>query len=180
MNFVLKYFCLLSIIISLAACDANNGQNSAENSQNTNSNQNSADPKKISANDNIEELEITIKIPFHPEEVLWNEENLGIQTGENRIPSQNEKKLTAVFKFTPEDSAKIVAQASSKKAATPTEIPVETWFPAELIAQSELSGDDTLKGNVYVADDFFQAPYLDGRLIRMENSNYFVLELFSK
>ncbi|HQU85602.1 MAG TPA: hypothetical protein PKY59_20880 [Pyrinomonadaceae bacterium] len=143
--------------------------NTANNSNITNINP--ANTNRISAKDDIEELETIIKIPFHPEEALWREENLG---------NQNAKKMTVVLKFLPEESAKIVAEAEPKKAVTQTILPVETWFPAELVASSQLSGDDTLKGNVYSAEQFFQPPYSDGRLIRMENSSYFILELFSK
>lgn len=150
-------------------CSGDEAQNNAVNAQNTASTNIKADV--IKANDNIEELETTVTMPVHPEEALWREENSG---------NPNAKKLTAVLNFLPEDSAKIVAQAETKKAAVQTTIPVETWFPAELIAQSELSGDDTLKGNIYNAEQFFKPPFTDGRLIRMENSNYFVLELFSK
>lgn len=152
----------------LFGCNGNEAQNNAANASNTA--QTSPKEAKIKANDNVEELEALIKIPFHPEEALWREENT----------AQNTKKLTAVLRFLPEESAKIVVEAETKKAASMTTLAVETWFPAELVAQSELSGDDTLKGNIYSAEQFYQSPYADGRLIRMENSNYFVLELFSK
>lgn len=170
MNFVPKYFFFLFIIISLTGCGGDDGQNSAVNSQNAAANQANSNEQKINANDNIGELETTIKIPYKPEEAIWREETL----------AQSGKKLTAVLNFTAENAGKIVAEAEPKKAVTQTVIPVETWFPAELVAQSELSGDDTLKGNVYSAEGFFQPPYTDGRLIRMENSTYFVLELIAK
>ncbi|MCD9187548.1 MAG: hypothetical protein LUM44_14105 [Pyrinomonadaceae bacterium] len=171
MKFVPKYFFLLSLTLFFTACGADESQNAANNPPNSNVNQANFNEKKITAKDNIEELETLVKIPFHPEEAMWREEVLG---------GQNSKKITAVLKFLPEESTKVVAEAEAKKPATPTTIPVETWFPAELVAQSELSGDDTLKGNAYSAEQFFQPPYADGRLIRMENSNYFVLELLSK
>lgn len=167
----MKYASIIIILLSCFLCFSCAGEevNTADNSKNTNTTP--ANTNRNPVKDNIEELETIIKIPFHPEEVLWREESLG---------NQNAKKMTVVLKFLPEDSNKIVAEAETKRAVTQTTIPVETWFPAELIAQSELSGDDTLKGNVYSADQFFQAPYQDGRLTRMENSSYFILELFSK
>lgn len=170
---------ILVILLFLTSCGANSDQQNAQNLQNINTNQANTNQAKITANDNVEELETTIKMPFHPEEALWREDNYTVREGENSA-GQNAKKLTAVLKFSPEDAAKIITAAEPKKTVTQTTLAVETWFPAELVALSELSGDDTLKGNVYSADQFFQTPYLDGRLIRMENSNYFVLELFAK
>lgn len=166
----IKFIFLGLFVCFLFGCAGENAQNNTNANAQTNTQTN---PKEqdIFAKDDIEELETMIKIPVHPEEALWHEENLG---------NPNAKKLTIVLKFLPEDSNKIVAEAEPKKAVTQTALPVETWFPAELVASSELSGDDTLKGNVYSAEQFFQTPYTDGRLIRMENSSYFILELFSK
>lgn len=159
------------LAICLNGCSGEETQNNANASAQKNTQSNSS-VQKIVANDNIEELETMINIPFHPQEALWREENLG---------NPNAKKMTVVLRFLPEESGKIatIPQDSTQPQKTAA-VPVEPWFPAELIAQSELSGDDTLKGNVYNAEQFFKPPYQDGRLIRMENSNYFVLELFSK
>lgn len=182
MNFAPKKLSILfiSIIFVVSSCGGEESGN-ANNAQNkTQITVNKDNQPQNSGKDSMENLALLVKLPFEPEDVAWREEPLAKQNGENRLPSQNERKLTAVLKFLPEDSAKIIAQAETLKAAQPVVIPAETWFPAEMIAQSELSGDETLKGNSYAANDFFQAPYLDGRLIRMENSNYFVLELFSK
>jgi len=44
----------------------------------------------------------------------------------------------------------------------------------------ELSGDDSLKGLAYSADSFFQEPYTSGRVIRIDGTDYFVLELSAK
>jgi hypothetical protein len=36
-----------------------------------------------------------------------------------------------------------------------------------------------LKGAAYAANDFLQSPYNNGKLTRINDTNYFVLELFS-
>ncbi len=68
-------------------------------------------------------------------------------------------------------------------AATAALGALASW-PARLMAaggaQSELSGDETLKGNSYAANDFLQSPYEAGKLTRLEDSNYFILELSAK
>jgi len=56
-------------------------------------------------------------------------------------------------------------------------IPVETWFPEELVAQGETSGDTALRGEACSAASFFQEPYMSGRVVRIEATDYFVLEV---
>lgn len=165
----------------LVACNA--GENQYDAGQISNANQNiNAQVSKENANsvkDNVEELELTIKLPTHPEEVLWREDKPDASNGA-AANAQPGKKMTAILKFSAEDAAKIVAQAETYQPPTPAQIETETWFPAELKAQSELSGDETLKGNSYAANDFLQPPYETGKLTRLEDSNYFILELSAK
>jgi len=122
---------------------------------------------------------MAIKMPFHPEEAVWREDVLG-KSGDNRVPAPTDKKLTAVLRFLKDDAAKITAQAEKYKPATPATINTEKWFPAELIAQSQTSGDETVKGSSYPANDFLNPPYSDGKITRIEGTDYFVLELFAK
>lgn len=170
-----KILIALALAGYLAGCAADESGN--ENAQNAvvkaNSNANVA-------KDNVEELETTVKLPFHPEEVVWREEALLKNESEKRLPAPNERKLTAVVKFKMEDADKIVAQAEKYKPGSPAAMNAESWYPAELVALTQMSGDETLKGTAYPANDFYQTPYTDGRLTRVENSNYFVLELYSK
>ena len=158
-----------------SACPSNKTSNSNQenraanpaNSQNSNS-----------IKDNVDELEMTIKMPLHPEEAVWREEPLG--KADNRVPAPTDKKLIAVLRFLKEDADKIVAQGEKYKPGTDEKINTESWFPAELIAQSQTSGDETLKGKSYPADDFYNAPYTTGKITRIEGTDYFILELFAK
>ena len=122
-------------------------------------NESSSQPK-----DDIAELEKIIKLPFHPEEAIW-------------LSLPNEKKLVVVLKFSPEDANQIVQQAEKYQPATQSAVEADNWFPAELIAQSQLSGDETLKGNSHAANDFFQPPFTNGKITRIVDTNFFVLEL---
>lgn len=176
MQSVPKIFIALIIAAIFTACGSNQTANANSANQTTNSaKSNSAALIK----DDIEELEMTIKLPFHPEEAVWREDVLG-KTSDNRVPAPTDKKLIAVLRFLKDDADKVVVQAEKYKPAAPNIINSENWFPAELIAQSQTSGDETLKGKSYAANDFLNAPYSDGKLTRIDGTDYFVLELFAK
>ncbi|MCS6873875.1 MAG: hypothetical protein N2Z23_09120 [Pyrinomonadaceae bacterium] len=117
-----------------------------------------------SVKDDLAELNSIILLPFIPKEVVWKEED---------------KKLIAVMRFSQEDEKRLIEKAKNHGQPEKVEVSVEDWFPPELLAQIELSGDETLKGISYSAKDFTQMPYKTGRIIKLENSNYFVLELLS-
>lgn len=122
-----------------------------------------------SAKTNVEELSLLINLPFPPsdEDIVWK-------------LSRDQKKLTAVLRFTPEDAKRIAAEASARQAPQNTTISSETWFPPELIAQSEVGGEDSLDGVAYPAESFYQEPFTSGRIVRIEGTDYFVLELAAK
>lgn len=133
------------------------------------------------AKDNTEELSEIIKFPFAPDEetTLWRETVSGDKNSDNQIPAPADKKLVAVIKFPAEDTIKLVELAAQHQTPQPVEIATETWFPPELIAAGGISGNSMLKGTAYSAVDFIKPPYTQGRLIKIENSDFFVLELLS-
>lgn len=116
---------------------------------------------------NVEELRMLLNIPYDAEQSDWQED-------------VSHKKLTAVLRFSAADCDKIVADALRFRAPENVTIQSESWFPDELIAQGELSGDNTLKGTSYGANAFYQDAFNGGRLIRVEGTSYFVLEASAK
>ena len=167
MQLALKIFITLIVTVFYTACSSAGGDSSNSNSGNSNINTANSNTNSNAVKDDVDELELTIKLPFHPEEAVWREENSG-------------KKLVGVLRFLKEDANKIVVQAGSYKPPAPDIINTENWFPAELIAQSQTSGDETLKGLSYAANDFLQPPFSDGKITRIEGTDYFVLELLAK
>lgn len=156
--FRLNVFWLLSLLLTLSACTASN----------TNSNQTPNKPSNTNANadttkDDTEEFAKIVKLPVQPEEVSWRE--------------TNDKKLIAVLKFSATEANNLVAQIEKQKPPQTAEINAENWFPPELVAQSQQSGDASLKGKEYAANDFFLVPYTKGKITRINETNYFVLEL---
>lgn len=127
---------------------------------------NSASAEQAGPKDNIEELDLLVRLPFEPEEVAW-EEN----------PAQ--KKLTAVIRFTPVNAAKMAAEISKNGQPSPENVSVESWFPNELIAQGELTGESIVKGHSYPADPYLNPPYTKGKITRIENTDYFILQISS-
>jgi hypothetical protein len=175
-----KIFITIAIAVFFTTCSSNDGKNANSGSSNQAVNSANSNNNVTAVKDDVDELEMTIKLPFHPEEAVWREENLSKQNADNRVPAPTDKKLVAVLRFLKEDANKIVAQAGNYKPPAPEIINTENWFPAELIAQSQTSGDETLKGLSYSANDFIQIPYSDGKITRIEGTDYFVLELFTK
>ncbi len=119
--------------------------------------------KPNSLKTNAEELGLLVRVPYQTEDIVWKEDTA-------------KKRILAVIRFSPEDANKLVAEAGA--AGTPeSSIPVESWFPNELIAQSETSGDAALKGLSYPANAFVQEPYTIGKITRIDGTDYFILEL---
>ena len=157
---ILAFFLSSASLSSCVEGTRNTNTKPATNVQSTTENANSAKT-------NVEELGLLVVVPYESEDIVWKE-----------YPSQ--KRIVAVLRFSPADSAKVVAEAEKYGQPQAASISSETWFPAELIAQSEMSGDDNLNGNSYPANQFFQEPYSSGRIIRINNSDYFVLDVTAK
>jgi len=128
---------------------------------------NSTAENSNAAKTNVEELGLLVNVPYEAEDIVWKEDAA-------------HKKLIAVLRFSSEDANKLTTDAAARQAPQKVNLTSASWFPAELIAQSEMSGDDSLHGASYAADAFYQDPYSSGRLVRIEGTDYFVLELSSK
>ena len=120
-----------------------------------------------SAKTNVEELAMSVNVPYQVDDLVWKE-----------FPGQ--KRIVAVMRVDPADSAKIIADATSQGQPENVSVPSQKWFPAELVAQAEMSGDNTLRGQAYTANAFYQEPYTSGRITRIEGTDYFVLDLTAK
>lgn len=159
---------ILSIIIGLMFFTSCSNQPPA-NSGNSAQNSNSANENTTASKDDTAELNSMVLLPFVPVETVFREEN-----DKNKL---DQKKLVAVLKFTPEDANNLIAQAEKHRPAEAVQVGTEDWFPAELVAQTQLSGDEMLKGKAYGANDFLQMPYKTGKLIKVDNSDFFILEV---
>ena len=155
---ILSFFLTLQL---LTACGGPAAPNSANNPANSNS------TASNSAKTNVEELGVRLNMPYEAEDVVWKD-----------FPEQ--EKVVAVLRFSPADANKLVENAEKIRKPNAVTLGSETWFPPELIAQSDVSGNNTLKGTSYAANEFFQQPYNEGQITRIEGSDYFVLEVSAK
>jgi hypothetical protein len=167
---VKNFLTILSTLLILQFAVSCSGiQDDSNSTAGANSADNTALKEKTS-NDNAEELGLIVVMPAEPTEVAWREE---------AVPgSQTERRLKAAIRFEPQDADKIAAEAEKSKAAVDQEVDSEVWFPQELVAQSEMNEGSKLKGKEYGADTMLQQPYTKGRLVRIENTDYFILEAF--
>lgn len=175
-----KLFPVLFLMIFLiSGCGENENSNNANTSA---ANDQSAILKNDNANiskDNVEELDKIINLRIQPEEATWREDNLDkLSDNDNSSLSQG-KKLTIVLKFSAEDAQKIIEQIDKTKQSFASDVDAESWFPPELIAKSQESGDENLKGTSYAADEFLREPYKNGKITRINDTDFFVLELTS-
>lgn len=115
---------------------------------------------------NAEELGLLIKLPYETEDIVWKERTMGGRS------------ILAVLRFSTQNAEKIVSEAGAAQGNR--SLTVETWFPEELVAQSEMSGDNALKGTSFPATAFFQEPFTTGTVTRVEGTDYFILELSAK
>ncbi|HEY0429261.1 MAG TPA: hypothetical protein VGC76_15885 [Pyrinomonadaceae bacterium] len=157
------FFVFLATAFALSACGGSGGTNQNANSANQSSNVNT---NSNLTKDDAEEFAKSVNLPFVPEEVVWRETD-----------AASGKKMIAVLRFSAAAAQTIAAQAEKYKPSARDAIDAEDWFPPELVAQSQQSGDEVLKGTSYAANDFYSEIYKNGKLTRVNDTNYFVLEL---
>jgi hypothetical protein len=164
LNFVVLSLCILPFL--LQACGGG-GDNRNINTSPAATAPSSNSENSNTAKTNVEELGIFINVPYEAIDVVWKE-----------YPAS--KQVVAVLRFSPEDANKIVTEAAKLGPPQSVSVATQAWFPDELIAQSDMSGDSALKGLSYRADAFYQEPYTNGKMTRIEGSDYFVLEMSAK
>jgi len=123
----------------------------------------SVDPAKA-ANDNADELELLINLPFQPVEIAYRDST-----------ANNSRTLTAVLRFSNSEADAIVKKAAAVKPPAGAQVKIEDWFPAELVDRGDVELESTLQGLTYPADEFYKEPFTSGTLTRIGETDYFVL-----
>ena len=152
----------------LAACSSGPSGGSNQNAGNAN-NTASNRPVSQTGNDDIEDLRSQIQIPFEPEEVTWRVVPAG----------NNGKRLIAIIRLAPESFKAFSSRLTASGAGRPVQVAVETWFPAELLAMSETTGELNVPATSFPAGEFFQPPFNSGSVSVIPDTEYVIVELQS-
>lgn len=165
---------ILALIFAIQILDGCSGPTANSNSSAANANGASrlSDAEKEGVKDNAEELATLITFPLEPDDLAWKEYP-AVQGGKSR-------RVLAVFQLTPEESRKLIERAVKVGPAKPVSITTEKWFPKELTTQSEMNGDEGIAAASYPANEFYLGPFTEGTLSRVDNTDFFVLELLAK
>jgi hypothetical protein len=150
---------LLFALLSFTACNEEIEKNT------TNRESSNTPPQKQigETSDDSDDLAEFISLPFIPEDVTWQQ-----------IEVQGGKKIFAVIRFETKDTPLVLAQSQAGEKA---ELAAERWFPQELTAQSDISGDQVLHGTIYATNVFYKNPFNKGRVVKLDGSDYFIVEL---
>src|SRR6187200_1498714 len=105
---------VLIILLALEIIPSCSSRNENANIANVSA-ANASNTAQTGPKDNIEELGMLVRLPFVPEEVAWEEK-----------PEQ--KKLTAVLRFSPENAAKMASEVAKNGQATADTLTVESWY----------------------------------------------------
>jgi hypothetical protein len=147
-----------SIAVACSSKPAANNTNLSAAAANTNTDiQNGARTK-------LEDLSLLVNMPYDVQDLSWKQ-------------SKDQKKITAVMRFDPDDEKKVIPEALKFGPAQDVKVETQSWFPDELTEQSDLHGDQPLNGKAYPANQFFQEPYNSGRIVDIEGTDYYILEL---
>ena len=171
---------LLVLVMFSAACveDKDYGQaNTLRPEVNRNSNIN---VNNEPAEDSTVKLESLINLPVEAEENDFRIEDVKPAKGsDERVPGPTDRILTVVMRFSDEKAAELVELVEKDKAPFEAGVIPEPWFPAELKAKAESEGDQEIKGKAYSAKAFSKSPWLNGSIVRIPQTNFFVLRMSS-
>lgn len=192
-NSVLKTLTLLVLLLGNAVvfsgCPSSAKQNSSNAANNsatgdTETNKNMANLQNTEntqedVSTDIDQLAKNINLPVRPAQVVWKKKTMNNEGGD--IPGPNDYLLTAVLKYSDADIGKLEEKTGRNKNETAQgTAEIEEWFPADVKSSAkEINGEKSLTGEKYDAKAFARSPYNNGTLLRVGNSNYFVLKLFS-
>jgi hypothetical protein len=139
-----------------------------------------AAPPTPAVSQDVNALASIIPLDPQPVAVSWQRKALGSNHVVD-IPGPTDYSLTAVLQYRDEDVAAVVAAAAKMAPAAIGEVAWQDWFPAALkpFATPSQDGNLVLKGERYQSHQIKRAPLLQGPLVRIGKTNYFVLSLFT-
>lgn len=172
-----KISCFLLILLFtafLSACE----EKTAINRQLPDRNINTMPEKKPDISEpskDIEKLAEAINLKFKPSEAVWHAKTLG--NPDNRVPGPTDHQLIAVMKFNADDEQKFVESLKKDPEMKIGNTDIKEWFPDDLKALK--NEENKIIGEKFSADDFLRPPYSNGLLLKVKDSNYYILNIYS-
>lgn len=175
---------LIMIVVLMTACGSSNSpavvnRAAANNQSNVSRNMNESNAPKAEVKTDIEGLEKQINLPVRPAEVKWTAELFDNSQG--AVPGPSDSRLTALLKYDDKGAAELIKKLEAdpqEKSLGNTDL--KSWFPDDVKSEAKtVDGRTYLEGAKYSPNVFFRSPYLNGNLIRVGQTNCFVLNLFS-
>jgi hypothetical protein len=172
---------LIIIALLMTACGSMSSQAviNADNQPNASRNMNESTAKNVEVKTDLEGLEKQINLPVRPSEVKWTAEFFDNSKG--IIPGPSDYRLTALLKYDDTDIAELIKKLSTEISDTSLgNTDVKLWFPENVKKEAKtIDGRTYLEGAKYSPTAFFRAPYQNGNVTRVGDTNYFVLNLSS-
>lgn len=175
---ICKSIVLSTIIVCSTACLWSSGQ-AIKNPSNKIVNMNSSSDNKAEISSDVQALAKNIKLAMLPTEAKWQAKTLG--NAQSSVPGPTDYQLIAVLKYTDADAQNLIKELEKTLSENKIgNVEVEEWFPEAVKKTAQKIDDQTLiEGDAYAPDLFLQAPYSGGKLIRVGETNYFVLKVFT-
>ena len=174
---------IMVLITTAFSCASLNGKavNVPVNDRHSNNSQNMNQPdaKNSEVKSDIETLSKQINLPVLPVEAKWTAETLDNSKG--AVPGPTDYRLTALLKYDEKGAKELVQRLEAEGAEKSLgNVEISQWFPEEVKKEAKTIDDRfVLEGAKYEPDLFLRVPYTGGKLIRVGETNYFVLNLFS-
>ena len=171
-----------SVALTTACADSdtpaiNRAANGVQSNASRNMNQSTAQNPEVKTDP--ASLGKIINLPVRPSEVQWTEEIFDNSKG--TVPGPSDQRLAALLKFDEKGTAELVrklAAETSEKSIGGAD--VKAWFPDEVKnAAKTTDGRTKIEGAKYSPTAFYSASYRNGNLIRVGETDYFILNLTS-
>lgn len=116
---------------------------------------------------NPEELGLLMRVPFESDEI----EDIAWKS------NPDSRSLVAVIRLTEDGAKRADAEVFQGRSNGRGSIDVKSWFPKELLTKSEMNGDADLDGTLLPIDALILPPYNSGRVVKIDDSEYYVIEM---
>lgn len=138
---------------------------------------NAAHDQEVKANSDVNELRQYVNLPYEPASVLWQKQARGDASADRSAPGPSDWSIICLLQFKAEDAARIVGQTAQGQTGKTKKIKSQDWFPDAI--KRTASPDNLIEGQSFDPAAFYKSPLTNGTLIRIGETNYFILGLYT-